>query len=111
MRVAAVQGNGKAGYFDSASPATCCRRSSMRPRRCSGRQVDIVLWPEGSSDATPLTDPYTAQVFDTVATELDAAFLTGAVTERDGKTYNTSMLWARGGRGRLLRQEASGAVR
>ncbi|HQA22873.1 MAG TPA: apolipoprotein N-acyltransferase, partial [Rhodoglobus sp.] len=61
-----------------------------------GTDVDVVLWPEGSSDYSPVDDPYTAQVFDYVSEQLNAPFVTWAVTQRGEKTYNTSILWESG---------------
>ena len=94
VRVAAVQGNGRAGYFQGASREELLQAQLDATVPLFGEQADILLWPESS--VTPLTDRYTAKVFDTVANELDAALITGTVTERDGKTYNTSMLWLPG---------------
>jgi apolipoprotein N-acyltransferase len=94
VRVAAVQGNGRAGYFDGASREELLQAQLDATVPLFGERADILLWPEGN--ATPLTDRYTAKVFDTVADELDAALITGTVTERDGNTYNTSMLWEPG---------------
>ena len=101
IRVAAVQGAGKAGYFDQREPGDLLQAQLDATIPLFGQKVDLVVWPEGGSDASPLTDPYTASACSTrVATELDADFLTWAVTERDGKVYNTSMLW-RAGEGAL----------
>jgi apolipoprotein N-acyltransferase len=95
VRVAAVQGNGRAGYFQGASREELLQSQLDATAPLFGQHADIVLWPESS--VTPLTDRYTAQVFDTVVRELDAAALiAGSVTERDGNTYNTSMLWVPG---------------
>jgi apolipoprotein N-acyltransferase len=95
VRVAAVQGNGRAGYFQGASREELLQSQLDATVPLFGQHADIVLWPESS--VTPLTDRYTAKVFDTVVRELDAAALiAGSVTERDGNTYNTSMLWEPG---------------
>ena len=94
VRVAAVQGNGRAGYFQGASREELLQAQLDATVPLFGQQADILLWPESS--VTPLTDSYTAKVFDTVANEFDAALITGTITERDGLTYNTSMLWEPG---------------
>ncbi len=96
VRVAAVQGNGKAGYFQQREWGDLLQAQLDATAPLFGQQADILLWPEGGSDLSPLTDRYAAQVFDTVAEELDAAFIVGTVTERDGNVYNTSMLWEPG---------------
>ncbi len=96
LRVAAVQGNGKAGYFDSRQPGDLLQAQLDATAPLFGTDVDVVLWPEGSSDYSPVDDPYTAQVFDYVSEQLNAPFVTWAVTQRGEKTYNTSILWESG---------------
>jgi len=96
LRVAAVQGNGKAGYFDRREPGDLLQAQLDATAPLFGTDVDVVLWPEGSSDYSPLDDPYTAQAFDYVAEQLSAPFVTWAVTQRGERTYNTSILWESG---------------
>jgi apolipoprotein N-acyltransferase len=108
MRVAAVQGNGKAGYFDQRQPGDLLAAQVeatlpvIAENEKSDEKVDVVVWPEGGSDSSPLDDSYTAKVFDYVSTEMDAPFVSWAVTTRGGKNgapdtyYNTSMLWQAG---------------
>ncbi len=94
VRVAAVQGNGKAGYFQGASRDELLQAQFDATAPLFGQQADILLWPE--SECHSADRSVHRQVFDAVANELDAALITGTVTERDGKTYNTSMLWVPG---------------
>jgi apolipoprotein N-acyltransferase len=96
LRVAAVQGNGKAGYFDEREPGDLLQAQLDATAPLFGQKVDVVLWPEGSTDYSPVDDPYTAAAFDYVSEQLGAPFVTWAVTERDGATYNTSILWKAG---------------
>lgn len=96
MKVAAVQGNGKAGYFDQREPGDLLQAQLDATAPLFGTQVDVVLWPEGSSDYSPLDDPYTAEAFDFVSEQLNAPFVTWAVTQRGDRTYNTSILWEAG---------------
>ena len=100
IRVAGVQGNGKAGYFDKRERGDLLQAQLDATAPLFGTDVDVVLWPEGSSEASPLDDSYTAAAFDYVSEQLSAPLVTWAVTERDGKTYNTSILWD-AGRGML----------
>lgn len=93
LRVAAVQGNGAAGYFDSRAPGDLTAAQLDATRPLFGERVDVVVWPEGSTDRSPLADPYTASVFDEVSRGMDAPFVGWAVTERGGRTYNTEILW------------------
>ncbi len=100
IRVAGVQGNGKAGYFDKRERGDLLQAQLDATAPLFGTDVDVVLWPEGSSEASPLDHSYTAAAFDYVSEQLSAPLVTWAVTERDGKTYNTSILWD-AGRGML----------
>lgn len=97
IRVAAVQGNGKAGYFDRREPGDLLQAQLDATAPLFGQKVDVVLWPEGSADYSPLTDRYTANVFDEVARQLGAeALIAGVVTERGDDTFNTEVLWEPG---------------
>lgn len=99
VRVAAVQGNGKAGYFQERDYGDLLQAQLDATVPLFGERADILLWPEGGSDISPLGGAYAdyaAQVFDEVAEELDAVLIVGTVTERDGNVYNTSMLWEPG---------------
>jgi apolipoprotein N-acyltransferase len=96
IRVAAVQGNAKAGYFDRREPGDLLQAQVDATAPLFGQHVDVVLWPEGATDRSPLTDPYTASAFDYVSEQLDAPLVGWGVTERDGKVYNTEILWQAG---------------
>jgi len=96
IRVAAVQGNGRAGYFDGAERGELLQAQLDATVPLFGQDVDVLLWPEGGSDLSPLANEYAARVFDRVAEELGADFIVGTVTERDGNVYNTSILWRPG---------------
>lgn len=96
LRVAAVQGNGPAGYFEPSQRGDVLQAQLDATGPLFGQPVDIVLWPEGASDISPLVDRYAAGVFDTVARELDADLIAGIITERDGQVFNTSVLWRPG---------------
>jgi apolipoprotein N-acyltransferase len=96
LRVAAVQGNGKAGYFDQRAPGDLLQAQLSATAPLFGQHVDVLLWPEGATDYSPLDDPYTAQVFDFVSHQLHAPLVGWAVTQRGDKSYNTELLWDHG---------------
>ena len=97
LRVAAVQGNGKAGYFDRREPGDLLQAQVDATAPLIGQEsIDVLLWPEGATDKSPLTDAYTAHVFDLLSREFDAPFVGWGVTERDGVFYNTEILWEAG---------------
>lgn len=92
--VAVVQGAGPAGYFDERSPGDLLAAQVAATRPLFGRvDVDLVLWPEGSSDWDPLQDDMTARVWDGVSARMGAPLLAQAVTSHDGKYFNTAILW------------------
>jgi len=97
LRVASVQGNGPAGYFDEREPGEVFRSQLEATEPLFGADdVDVLLWPEGSVDLDPLGNPSAAAALDRIAEELDAPFIMNAVSYRDEKYYNTSMLWRAG---------------
>lgn len=95
LRVAVVQGNGPAGYFDQRSPGAllAAQYEATAPLFGTAPPVDLVLWPEGSSDWDPQVEPYAANVWNVVSERMDAPLLAQAVTVRDGVSYNTAILW------------------
>ena len=95
MRVAAVQGNGKAGYFDVREYGDLLQSqvTATIPLIENKEDVDVVVWPEGGTDVDPLLNESSAQTFDYFSRELDAPIVTGAITSRDDKIYNSSLLW------------------
>ncbi|MCU1543591.1 MAG: lnt [Microbacteriaceae bacterium] len=106
MRVAAVQGDGRAGYFDTREPGDLLKAQvdATTPLIEAGVKPDVVVWPEGATDDSPLESAYTARVFDYISESLDAPLVAWAVTTRPAgdteRYYNTSMLW-RDGEGEL----------
>ncbi len=94
--VAAVQGNGRAAYFDSREPGDLLAAQISATAPLFGEDVDMVVWPEGASDLNPLVSPYAARAFDAVSERMGAPLIAGTITERDGKYFNTSMLWRAG---------------
>ena len=96
IRVAAVQGNGKAAYLDKREYGDLLVAQVNATQAIVGQKADVVLWPEGGTDIDPLEDAYAATVFDAISTEFDAPLVSGAITE-DGKLiHNSSLLWVAG---------------
>jgi apolipoprotein N-acyltransferase len=104
LRVGAVQGDTKSGYFDPpANFGDILFRQVAETAPVYDRHVDVVLWPEGSSEADPLEDPGAAQLWDEVVARAGAPLVGWAVTTRIvggvREYFNTSMVWdpAKGG--------------
>ena len=102
MRVAAVQGNGKAGYFDQRQTGDLLQSQLDATYPMIGQDADVVVWPESGTDISPYDSRYAAQVLDYVSEAMDAPLVTGAITTRAGDDggpdtyYNTSLLWRAG---------------
>ena len=97
LRVAAAQGNAKAGYFDGSTANELLQAQLDATRPLFGKKgIDVVLWPEGTTYEDPLTDSYTGSVFDYVSQEMGAPLIAQGVTHRDGVYYNTAVLWEAG---------------
>ena len=97
LRVGAVQGNGKTGYFHHAENAEdnlLAQYEASEP--LFTQDVDVVVWPEGATDLDPLRVPFAARVFDAVASAADAPLVGWAVTQRGEQYFNTSLLWHAG---------------
>lgn len=93
MTVAAVQGNAKAGYFDGSTPEELQQAQLDATVPIFGEDVDVVVWPEGTTYRDPLKDPQATALFDLVSREMDAPLVAQGVSERDGSYYNTAVLW------------------
>ena len=97
--IAGVQGNGKAGYFDSAERAygdlTDSQVLAMQGLDPAANDLDLIVWPEGGSDRDPTRDEFGRYVFDAINRGYGAPLLSGVITESpDGETtYNSSILW------------------
>jgi apolipoprotein N-acyltransferase len=97
MRVAAAQGNGKAGYFDGSTGRELLQAQLDATVPLFGQKgIDVVLWPEGTTFDDPLTDPYTQGAFDYVSQEMGAPLIAQGVTHRDGLYFNSAVLWQAG---------------
>jgi apolipoprotein N-acyltransferase len=96
MTVAAVQGAGKAGYFDKRDRGDILKSQVDATVPLFGTDVDVVVWPEGGTDISPLESEYAAGVFDYITREMDAPLISGAITARDDAYYNTSLYWQEG---------------
>jgi apolipoprotein N-acyltransferase len=97
LRVAAVQANTRSGYFQRTEYAgQILDQNVAASLKLVGRGAELVVWPEGASDISPLTDATVQQRWNTVAAVTGAPLLAGAITERGGRLYNSSLLWQPG---------------
>ncbi|GAA1952853.1 apolipoprotein N-acyltransferase [Agromyces allii] len=102
LRVASVQGNGPAGYFDErAQGDILASQLEASEPVLDEPDLDVLLWPEGGSDLDPLRSDRVAGIFDRLSEQIDAPVLLNTVTvegddEATAKYFNTSMLWRAG---------------
>ncbi|WP_255368695.1 apolipoprotein N-acyltransferase [Agromyces sp. CF514] len=102
LRVASVQGNGPAGYFDEREQGDVLLAQLEATEPVLDEPgIDVLLWPEGGSDIDPLRSDRVARVFDRLSDDLDAPVLLNTVTvegddEASAQYFNTSMLWRSG---------------
>lgn len=102
--VAAVQGDGPAGYFDrhDYGDLLAAQFKATTPLFGSKRKIDMVIWPEGASDIDPVAadkapdEDVAATEFNDVSRKLDAPLLAGTIQHRGSQYFNTSLLWEAG---------------
>ncbi|GGF32626.1 apolipoprotein N-acyltransferase [Subtercola lobariae] len=95
-RIAAVQGNTKSGLLDRVEAGDNLNAHITETLGLEGQNVDMVVWPENASDIDPETNAIAAQDLDFVSQIMKAPLVVGTIAERDGKYYNTSLLWENG---------------
>jgi apolipoprotein N-acyltransferase len=97
MRIAAVQGNGPTGYFDQREPSSVIDAQTDATEPLYGEDLDLLVWPEGSLDTDPLQNEALARRMTLITTRIGAPLLANAATGRNGRYFNTSLLWTDAG--------------
>lgn len=97
LRVGSVQGNGPAGYFDKRAAYDVLRAQMTATTPILDKDLDLLVWPEGSVDGDPLARADLAKLLEEISTAAGAPFLVNAATTRGSNIYNSSMLWMPGG--------------
>ncbi|WP_253258957.1 apolipoprotein N-acyltransferase [Subtercola boreus] len=95
-RIAAVQGNTKSGLLDRVEAGDNLNAHITETLKLEGNAVDMVVWPENASDVDPETSRAAAADLDFISGIMKAPLVVGTIAERDGKFYNTSLLWENG---------------
>ena len=98
--VAAVQGNANAGLFSNLSQGTILDNhlsaSELIFESPLAKDVDLLVWPENSSDIDPLRNQDAAKSIDELAQRLDAPFVFGTITKRGDESFNSTLHWVPG---------------
>ncbi|MFT4235864.1 MAG: apolipoprotein N-acyltransferase [Microbacterium sp.] len=100
LTVGAVQGNGPAAYMDDRDRYEVLDSQLEATEALRGKDLDLIVWPEGGVDSDPLYNDTTAAVLDGVVEQYGAPLLMNAAsahggdsTQDDATIWNTSMLW------------------
>ena len=96
LRVGAIQGNANAAYFAARSPGDNLRDHVAATAPLNGQDLDLLVWPENASDLDPLTSRQAATTLDEVSRSVNAPLVVGAITTRNGKFYNSALVWEAG---------------
>ncbi len=93
--IAAVQGNAKAGLFSREALGTILQNHLDASEIVvqSGREIDLLVWPENASDLDPLRSPQARAKINALSNQLDAPFVFGTITKRGEETFNSTILW------------------
>lgn len=100
LQVTAIQGNANAGLFANPVPGsilekhiTATQNFVLHNRENLGKP-GFTVWPENASDVDPTSNPLAAASIHAVATKVvKQPLVFGAVTERDGKMYNSILVY------------------
>ncbi|HEV7956016.1 MAG: Acyltransferase [Microbacteriaceae bacterium] len=96
IRIAAVQGDSDAGLFAEYSPGEILQDHLAATEPLYGENVDLVVWPENSSDLNPLEVRRSASALDRVTERMNAPLVTGTITTDGDDVYNSLLLWGNG---------------
>lgn len=98
VRVGAVQGNSQTGLFAQYEPGDILQDhlDATLPLYELDEPLDVVVWPENSSDLDPLRSDYAAAALDSVSTRLGAPVVVGTITADGDETFNSVLLWREG---------------
>ncbi|MDY3128336.1 MAG: apolipoprotein N-acyltransferase [Corynebacterium sp.] len=96
VRVAAIQGNvPRLGLdFNSQRRAVLFNHVEVTKKLAqAGEKVDVVVWPENSSDVNPFTDEQARQLIDEATTSINAPILVGTITRDEVGERNTMQVF------------------
>ncbi|GAA2520436.1 apolipoprotein N-acyltransferase [Rarobacter incanus] len=94
--VAAVQGNGPAGYFAARSRGDLLSAQVDATREYAAPGAQVIIWPEDGTDLDPTASAKALAEVRALASEFDAPIVVGTIMERAGLFYNSSQVWEQG---------------
>ena len=96
IRLAAVQGGADAGLFAEYRAGDLLRAHRAATPELEPEAVDVVIWPENSTDLDPLRSEESARLLNRLSEELGVPMVVGTITARGDEFFNTSLLWEGG---------------
>lgn len=95
LKVAAVQGNAKAGLLVVQPRGTILRNhlDASESLRTAKEKPELVIWPENAADSSPLANTDSKWLIEDFVSHVGAPLMLGTITERGGEIFNSSLLW------------------
>lgn len=93
MKVAAIQGNVPRAGLDFNAQRRAVLENHARVTSSVDEKVDLVIWPENSSDVNPFSDPQARELIDGAVTKIGAPTLVGTITVDDVGPRNTMVVF------------------
>ena len=92
IKVAAVQGNVPRPGLDFAAQRSAVLHNHVRETKKLAEQadqLDLVIWPENSSDVNPFSDREAYEAIASAVSAVGTPVVVGTITHREGRPYNT----------------------
>lgn len=104
LRVAAIQGNSKAGIFDDREAGDVYRgyvdetEQLLDELEATDDAVDVIVWPENSAEFGLTDNPLRSREVALLSARADAPIVLGAVLANEDGTYtNSALVWGADG--------------
>jgi apolipoprotein N-acyltransferase len=91
FRIAAVQGNGPAGYFSERSPGDLLKAQLDASSGLEAEDLDAIVWPENASEFDPFSTAAEKNRVAMIAKRLGAPLTLGTITQRNGRYFNSTV--------------------
>ncbi|GAA1473913.1 Apolipoprotein N-acyltransferase [Corynebacterium felinum] len=93
VTVAAIQGNVPRLGLDFNAQRRAVLANHVRETEKLDQPVDLVIWPENSSDVNPFTDPQASGLINEAVGAVDAPILVGTITSDEVGARNTMQVF------------------
>ncbi|MGP6173227.1 apolipoprotein N-acyltransferase [Corynebacterium sp. A21] len=93
VTVAAIQGNVPRMGLDFNAQRRAVLANHVRETQALDQPVDLVFWPENSSDVNPFTDPQAGALIDDAVQAAQAPILVGTITRDEVGDRNTMVVF------------------